>query len=240
MTPGSEPITSFSHHIDSGLVERFCHYVARGESASAAYKITHPLAGKRTCATNGSAMSQRKDVKLRIAYLKKFTEDIIHDLTEPNHEEAKAQDRTRRVTEDQSLKEEVKSKVVDLLNKKAEGKFDSTEMLVGTVMSTLEKRIFLANIVRTPIGRVDAENPIVQASEFEVRMSGSGDQREARQILKIRMPDKIRAIELDCRIAGDLEPNKDSGGDLRSLQQFIINMVNDPNPPGSKMITLDI
>jgi len=62
-------------------------------------------------------------------------------------------------------------------------------------MSLEERRLFLAAIVRTPIGRVDETSPLCQ---FFRRTKGG---------LHITMPDKLRAIELDARLAGELKGN---------------------------------
>lgn len=70
-----------------------------------------------------------------------------------------------------------------------------TATATAAVMSLEEKRLFLAAIVRTPIGRVDEHSPLCQ---FFRRTKGG---------LHITMPDKLRAIELDARLAGELMGN---------------------------------
>jgi len=67
-----------------------------------------------------------------------------------------------------------------------------------SVMSLLEKRQFLALIVRTPIGQIDENSPLCQ---WFRRTTGR------RPTFSIRMPDKLQAIMLDARLAGELKGN---------------------------------
>lgn len=64
------------------------------------------------------------------------------------------------------------------------------------VMSLQEKREFLALIVRTPIGQIDENSPLCQ---WFKRTTGR------RATFEIRMPDKLQAIMLDARLAGELK-----------------------------------
>lgn len=57
-----------------------------------------------------------------------------------------------------------------------------------------EKRKYLAKIVRTPIARVDEFDEIVS----EVKESVDGSKT-------IKMPDKLKALELDSRLTGDFK-----------------------------------
>ena len=66
----------------------------------------------------------------------------------------------------------------------------------ASVMTLLEKRQFLALIVRTPIGQIDENSPLCQ---WFRRTTGR------RATLSIRMPDKLQAILLDARLAGELK-----------------------------------
>ena len=68
----------------------------------------------------------------------------------------------------------------------------------SSVMSLQDKREFLALIVRTPIGRIDENSPLCQ---WFRRTTGR------RASLSIRMPDKLQAIMLDARLAGELKGN---------------------------------
>jgi hypothetical protein len=61
----------------------------------------------------------------------------------------------------------------------------------GAVMSLREKRLFLAEIVRTPIGKVDESSPLCQG----FRRTDTG--------LTVTMPDKLQAIELDAKLAAN-------------------------------------
>ena len=59
-------------------------------------------------------------------------------------------------------------------------------------LSLLEKRAYLAMVVRTPIGEIDEKSPLCQAVEW------------GKNGRKIKMPDKLRALELDAKLAGEL------------------------------------
>ena len=61
-------------------------------------------------------------------------------------------------------------------------------------LSLEEKREFLANVVRTPVGEVDETSSLVQ----EVTHSADGSR-------KIKLPDKHRALELDARLMGEFQ-----------------------------------
>jgi len=68
----------------------------------------------------------------------------------------------------------------------------------SAVMTLLEKRAFLAAIVRTPVGSVQADSPLAE----EMKTDAKGG-------LTVKLPCKLRAIELDSKLAGDLQPEKD-------------------------------
>jgi hypothetical protein len=59
-------------------------------------------------------------------------------------------------------------------------------------LSLEEKRKFLADVVRTPVGQVDEESPLAQ----EIRYGPDGS-------TTIKMPGKLNAIELDARLQGE-------------------------------------
>jgi hypothetical protein len=61
------------------------------------------------------------------------------------------------------------------------------------VMSLREKRLFLAAVVRTPIGEVDENSPLCQY--FQRTKAG----------LRVTMVDKLRALELDAKLAGEIK-----------------------------------
>jgi hypothetical protein len=66
---------------------------------------------------------------------------------------------------------------------------------VEAVMSLREMRLFLAAVVRTPIGSIDEHSPLCQSF-----------QRTQRGFTRT-MVDKLRALELDARLAGWLKGN---------------------------------
>ena len=67
----------------------------------------------------------------------------------------------------------------------------------ANVLSLAEKRSFLADIVRTPIGEVDVANKLAQGVRYK-----DGE------MVELKMPDKISALKLDAQLAGELIENK--------------------------------
>lgn len=65
----------------------------------------------------------------------------------------------------------------------------------GVVMSVIEKRMFLAEVVRTAAGEVDRSSKLCQEWS-ETRGEGSTSQR-------LKMPDKLKAIQIDNDLAGE-------------------------------------
>lgn len=63
------------------------------------------------------------------------------------------------------------------------------------VLSIAEKREFLARVMRTPVGEVDHTSPLCQERTFI-----EGQEETS---VKVRMPDKLKAIQLDNDLAAD-------------------------------------
>lgn len=64
---------------------------------------------------------------------------------------------------------------------------------LANVLSLAEKRSFLADIVRTPVGKVDINDKLAQGVRYN-----KGELQE------LKMPDKIGALRLDAQLAGEL------------------------------------
>lgn len=64
------------------------------------------------------------------------------------------------------------------------------------VLSLAEKRAFLADVVRTPIGKIDINDKLAQCVKY----------RDG-EMIELRMPDKVKAVELDAKLAGELREN---------------------------------
>ncbi len=62
-----------------------------------------------------------------------------------------------------------------------------------SVLSLAEKRAFLAQVVRTPIGEVDERSTLAQS----LKVSKDGDR-------EIKMVGKLEALTLDAKLAGEL------------------------------------
>jgi hypothetical protein len=67
---------------------------------------------------------------------------------------------------------------------------------LANVLSLAEKRSYLADVARTPIGKVELDNKLASAARWH-----NGE------LVEVRMPDKIKAIELDAKLAGELHDN---------------------------------
>ena len=68
---------------------------------------------------------------------------------------------------------------------------------LANVLSLAEKRSFLADVVRTPIGGVDVNNKLASGVRY---MKG--------EMVELKMPDKISALKLDAQLAGELVESK--------------------------------
>ncbi len=84
-----------------------------------------------------------------------------------------------------------------------------------------EKLAFLAAIVRTPIGEIGPDSPL--CAEFVQETIGGGDRGKLKKgkadsgneiggplvtRLRVKMCDKLRALELHSKLVGDFEPDK--------------------------------
>ena len=65
------------------------------------------------------------------------------------------------------------------------------------VLTGKERREFLASVVRTPIGKLDENSPLVQSIERRTTPDGG-------ESVKITMSDKLKAAELDAKLTGEL------------------------------------
>ena len=68
------------------------------------------------------------------------------------------------------------------------------------VLTLAEKRAFLASVVRTPIGEVDEKSTLCQ------EISDEEDPATGRSRRRVKMPDKLKAIDLDAKLSGELKP----------------------------------
>jgi hypothetical protein len=81
---------------------------------------------------------------------------------------------------------------------------------LGTTLLTIqEKRSFLAELVRTPVGSIGPDSRLCQEFYERVKVQGKPKdgktEAEGGELLlrrRIRMGDKLRAIELDSKLAG--------------------------------------
>ena len=67
---------------------------------------------------------------------------------------------------------------------------------LANVLSLAEKRSFLADVVRTPVGKLTTEDKLAQRVRYHKG-----------EMVELAMPDKIKALELDARLSGELKEN---------------------------------
>lgn len=80
-----------------------------------------------------------------------------------------------------------------------------------TTLTMQERREFLANAVRTPIGDIDEKSPLAQAVEYEI----IGTEKTGfRTLMKVKSVGKRECIELDARLAGEFETKIKHSGDI--------------------------
>lgn len=80
-----------------------------------------------------------------------------------------------------------------------------------------EIRQFLADVVRTPVGKIDRNSKLAQKYEYGV----TG--------LKVWVPDKLSAIKLDCELTGLIKPNeKGSGGAPQVIKLVVPGVMSKP------------
>lgn len=72
----------------------------------------------------------------------------------------------------------------------------------GARLSIEETRKFLASIVRTPIGEIGPDSPLCAA--YSSTKVGGG----TRVLTRVKCHDKLRAIELDSKLAGHFAPEQ--------------------------------
>ena len=78
-----------------------------------------------------------------------------------------------------------------------------------TILAIMEKRLFLARVVRTPIGEVDESSDLCQSCEI--------DDKGGR---KYKMPDKLRAIQLDNDLSGEGSEAKSADALTEMMQRI--------------------
>jgi hypothetical protein len=87
-----------------------------------------------------------------------------------------------------------------LTNVNVQNQIDSLRRLEDTAarLTMAERRRFLRLVVLTPIDEVDQYSNLCQSLVCRRNSKGGVE------IITVRMPDKLRAIELDCILAGEL------------------------------------
>lgn len=75
------------------------------------------------------------------------------------------------------------------------------------ILSLIEKREYLARVVRTPVGQVDEDNSLAQKVKRQTRTDKEGNTYQTEEI---EIAGKLRALELDAKLAGEMD-RKETG-----------------------------
>lgn len=70
-------------------------------------------------------------------------------------------------------------------------------------LTIAEKRAFLRRVVETPVASVGPDDPICEEYVRTARMKGRGENAEEWQTERVKLPDKLKAIQLDNALAAD-------------------------------------
>jgi hypothetical protein len=89
---------------------------------------------------------------------------------------------------------------------------------LANVLSLAEKRSYLADIVRTPIAKIDGHNKLAQFARYD----------ENGNMTEVRMPSKLTAIELDAKLAGELSDTQVNVGIGLQLVNQRLEQINLP------------
>lgn len=97
------------------------------------------------------------------------------------------------------------------------------EAIGKTLLTTLERRQFLAMAVRTPAGLVDENSPLAQSMRKRTRtIRGDIGEEIIEEIVEVKMPDKLQALKLDAILSGELSPKDDpTGGYIPGTDQIM-------------------
>jgi len=98
---------------------------------------------------------------------------------------------------------------------KAEVKRLQDEHFIASLLTMEERRQFLADLVRADPQTVLASKPhLAQAVDIVRRIKPNGDVEE---LTRVKLGDKLRAIELDARLSGELREREEEQEDFTGL-----------------------
>ncbi|MDB6132482.1 MAG: Terminase small subunit [Verrucomicrobiales bacterium] len=86
----------------------------------------------------------------------------------------------------------------------------------GSAVMTLEEELrFLSRIVRCRIKNEPADSDLIQEVTRNNRYEGRGDDVESWEVEKVKLPDKLRALELFAKLTGQLNDKAVVTGDVQ-------------------------
>ena len=89
------------------------------------------------------------------------------------------------------------------------------ENFIASLLTIEERRQFLAELVRADPQTVLASKPhLAQAVDIARRTKPNGNVEE---VIRVKLGDKLRAIELDARLSGELRQREEEQEDFRGL-----------------------
>ena len=135
------------------------------------------------------------------AYMTAFVHRVGNwNCATPKHRQAMASMYASALMKRQHIQEYIQELKERLAEKALQQRFLSLE----------EKRAYLAKVVRTPIGEVDADHPIAQ--ELKITPEGRS----------IKMPNKLQALEIDSRLMGEFQDSV-----RLDISEKVLNLVGD-------------
>ena len=106
-----------------------------------------------------------------------------------------------------------------------------------TLMDIDQKRAMLAEIVLTPAWNLDPKSPLAQSVKIKRRTLPDGTVEEN---ITVRMPNKLRAMELDTKLSGELnQSGMRNDGDTWQIVKDRLDEARERTPAGFAKSTID-
>ena len=106
-----------------------------------------------------------------------------------------------------------------------------------TFMKIDQKRAMLAEIVLTPAWNLDPKSPLAQSVKIKRRTLPDGTVEED---ITVRMPNKLRAMELDTKLSGELnQSGMRNDGDTWQIVKDRLDEARERTPAGFAKSTID-
>lgn len=195
--------------LDNPKLEKFCQEVAKGEKAGAAWQKIFKCSDAASRASASRSL-KKPEIADRLLQLRGMVSNEARRPVETVAEEFESviNDAVERIeaAEREDIKETQeranrKSAIAQRLHQNTtvqhiiDGAIIELQRLAATFLDIAERRSFLAMVVRTPIGSVTKDSPLCQSYKIVTNETGGSEE--------FKMPDKIRALVEDAKLAGD-------------------------------------